>query len=312
MRPIIDMETVQIEITNACGHQCSNCTRLVGHHPKPYFMDFDTFKNAVDSMAEFPSSRIVGMMGGEPLLHPEFERFCKYMQEKLGPDRCGLWTCFPEGKEHYRQTVVDTFGNIFLNDHTRADVLHGPVLVASEELDMYQWYKDYRINHCWVQNTWSASINPHGAFFCEVAAALSMLLETQETTLGWKVEPDWWKRSPKDFTAQMERYCVKCGCAMPLMRRESTDGRDDISPKMLELLRKTSPKLKRGKYVKAKINEFHEDNRPTATYKDQEYRDKIAARYGIFLALRDSGYLKPHLIQNQEKAEDKSRELAPV
>lgn len=139
-----------------------------------------------------------------------------------------------------------------------------------------------------------------------------MLLETPETTLGWKVEPDWWKRSPKDFTAQMERYCVKCGCAMPLMRRESTDGRDDISPKMLELLKKTSPKLKRGKYVKAKINEFHEDNRPTATYKDQEYRDKIAARYGIFLALRDSGYLKPHLIQNQEKAEDKSRELAPV
>ena len=44
-----DMRIIQIDITNACFHRCSNCTRFCGHHKKPFFMDFETFKRAVDS-----------------------------------------------------------------------------------------------------------------------------------------------------------------------------------------------------------------------------------------------------------------------
>lgn len=48
------MRTIQIDITNACTHQCSNCTRFCGHHRKPFFMDLETFQRAVDSLADFP------------------------------------------------------------------------------------------------------------------------------------------------------------------------------------------------------------------------------------------------------------------
>lgn len=293
MRPLPEMDTVQIEITNACINQCSNCTRLVGHHQKPYFMDFETFKTAIDSLEEYaktPGTHIVGMMGGEPLLHPDFERFCEYMREKIPFGSCGLWTCFPRGKEHYRKAISQTFGNVLLNDHSKDDVLHGPVLVASEELEIDEWYKEYMIEKCWVQNTWSACVNPNGAFFCEVAGALSLLLDKEGESLGWKPEPGWWKKTPKHFVAQMERYCRKCGVAMPLERRPSTDGRDDISPKMLNVLRETSPKIKRGAFVEAQTDAFNNDTRPVATYKDPHYRDKIAARYGMFLMLNNRGY----------------------
>lgn len=287
------MEGIQIEITNACLNQCSNCTRLIGHFEKPYFMDFDYFKQAVDSLENFP--KMIGLMGGEPLLHPQFAEMCEYLHSKCPPDRCGLWSCFPESKVEHRNVIVKTFGNIFLNDHSRDDILHAPVLVSAKELcgdDINSMW--YLIEHCWVQNFWSASINPHGAFFCEVAAALAMLFDKGQ---GWKVEPDWWEKIPKDFKTQMETYCPLCGCAMPLAKRSSTEEIDDISQDMLDMLIDSSPKLKRGEYILHTL-QCALDIRTPATYKDERYRARIADKYGMFLMVNDKGYQTPYLRRN--------------
>lgn len=40
------------------------------------------------------------------------------------------------------------------------------------------------------------------------------------------------------------------------------------------------------------------DELPVATYKDQQYRDTIARRYGLFLMPNDYGYLTPHLLRS--------------
>jgi hypothetical protein len=293
MRPLYDMDTIQIEITNHCLHRCSNCTRFVGHHRHPYFMDMETFQSAVDSMILYP--KMTGIMGGEPLLHPEFRAMCEYLGSKIPPERCGLWSCFPPGFEEYRDVIVATFGNIFLNDQSRADILHAPLLVRPDEVagiqDVLQWYL---IDKCWVQNAWSAAINPRGAFFCEIAAAMAMLLERDEDA-GWEVTPDWWWRTPRDYVAQMERYCILCGAAMPLYKRESVDTRDDAGPWWLgKLAELRSPKYLSGNCL------LHDgaprmDERQIATYKDPDYRDAIAARYGMFLMSNERGFQTPYL-----------------
>lgn len=295
MRPLIEMDTIQIEITNQCHNRCSNCTRLVGHHSKPYYMDMNTFKKSVDSMTDY--SNMTGVMGGEPLLHPQFEEMCEYLHSKIPPEQCGLWTCLPKGKEHHNKTIVKTFGNIFINDHTRADILHGPVLVAASELPGPEHDKWYLINDCWVQKAWSAAINPKGAFFCEVAAAMAMLLSGDDHK-GWPVEPQWWRKIPKDYTEQMEKYCMQCGCAMPLRKRESVDGRDDISPEMLDILKYTSPKVREGKFIKHDLT-MERDDRETATYKDVNYRAEIAKPYDMFLVLNSKGFQRPYLMNSE-------------
>ncbi|MCP4988357.1 MAG: radical SAM protein [Colwellia sp.] len=299
MRPLVDMDTIQIEITNHCHKRCSNCTRLCGHHPSPYFMGLDYFKKAVDTMVDYPN--MTGIMGGEPLMHPQFEEMCEYLHSKIKPDQCGLWTCFPKGKEHYREIVAKTFGHIFLNDQSRSDILHGPILVASEEITtLTEFEKWYLINECWVQKYWSASITPHGAFFCEIAAALSSLFDDAKPIQAWDIESRWWEKIPKDFKEQMEKYCVKCGAAMPLKKRESVDGRDDISPGMLDKLKDVSPKLKQDKYIKHNL-QLERDNRQSATYKDFDYRNDIAARYGMFLTINARRFWTPHLKSDWEK-----------
>jgi hypothetical protein len=310
MRPLIKMSTIQIEITNACMNDCANCTRFVHHVPKNYFMSMEQFKESVDSLVGLPHTCLMGIMGGEPLLHPQFEDMCRYAATKFPKEQIGLWTCLPEGKERYRDVICECVGNIFINDHTRNDIMHAPLLVsASEVSDMEDWGKWLLIDECFAQNQWSASINPHGAFFCELAASLSMLLS--DSADGWKVESGWWKRSPKDFVPQMEKYCMTCGFAMPLKKRCSTEGIDDISPKMYQRLEKTSPKLKKGKYCISDCKPYVGQcgDLMKQPYKDPLYREKIAGRYGMFLTLNPMQFNTPHLFRQWERKDHKEKEL---
>ena len=66
--------TVDIEVTNHCNTNCIFCPRqAIG---KKGYMDFKTFKKAVDRLLEvkpLPATNICGL--GEPLMHPEIVEF---------------------------------------------------------------------------------------------------------------------------------------------------------------------------------------------------------------------------------------------
>ena len=331
------MQTIQVELTSACVLKCSNCTRFCGTHKVPFFLTEEQFKAAIDSLVEYAQMphAIVGFMGGEPLLHPQFAEFCKYAASKIPRNKLGLWSTFPDSPKYkgYAELIVSTFGNILLNDHSREDIMHAPVLMAAEEYfrkpcptckgerfmatrgsegepdgtlcstcggkgtvtndtDLFA-----AVEHCWVQESWSASINPKGAWFCEVAAALSDLFDGPE---GWKPEPGWWKKTPMQFREQMDWACRKCGAALPLTRiRSSQDPRDDVSEGNLERLKAIgSKKVKRDEYFLRKDFEFdrklmERGTYPNQTYKEEHYRQTIAARYGIKLVLNQRGYWEP-------------------
>ena len=304
MRPIAECDTVQIELTSACVLTCSNCTRFVGHQRKPFFLSGVEFRSAIDSLVGFVegTNGIVGIMGGEPLLSPHFEEFCEYALERIPRERLGLWSTFPQKFVRYREVICRTFGNILLNDHSRGDILHAPLLQASEE---FFRNPDGTVNsadlhlaceHCWVQESWSASINPKGAWFCEVAAALSDLFDGPQ---GWDVEPDWWKRSTKDFTAQREWACPKCSGALPLARRASIEDKTDASPGNLERLRAVGARRLDDVIVHASPvfdKTLVGNTYPKQTYQEESFRKGIAARYGIGLSMTPRGYWSPYLL----------------
>lgn len=292
MRSPAFCETIQIELTSRCERACSNCTRFVGHRAT-WDMPKEQIIQALDSLKGYRG--MVGCMGGEPTLSPNFEFFCEEALKRFPREKLGLWSAFPESKKHYAELICRTFYHVFLNDHSRPDIYHAPLLVGAREAIEDEGVMWLKVDQCWIQNSWSASINPNGAWFCEVAAALSLLFD--EPATGWKVEPGWWKRIPKDFTAQMEQFCPRCGGSLSLPRRASQDGRDDISLGNLEALQEKSLKLRQGKYV---ISDLREVKQPEemAAYKDPRFRDRIAARYGIFLTVNEYQYNEPHLLKS--------------
>lgn len=250
-----DMKIIQIELTNACINKCSNCTRFCGWHQKPFYMDFETFKKAVDSLQGFQG--MIGIMGGEPTLHPQFSKFVDYLNYKypsqslplilpqesfndyrqiylsqLDNIKKGLWSCL--GKKYYEnfEQISDSFNYQCINDH-RNNGQHQALLVARKDLGISD--KQFQIlrDNCWIQNLWSASITPKGCFFCEIAAALDILFDGPG---GWKIEKEWWKRQPKDFGQQL-KWCQYCSACLKVPSKKGNEEIDIISNSIYEKLK---------------------------------------------------------------------------
>jgi hypothetical protein len=231
-------------------------------------MDFETFKRAVDSLEGYVGT--IGIMGGEPTLNPYFEDMAKYLAEKKPPkhtedmlrpqrhfmdsihelemehtfahpclgsvrqtvDGPGLWSAIGENYKKYYETIQDTIQYQALNDHSNA-MYHQPALISRKSLEISddEWIK--LRDNCWIQNLWSATITPKGAFFCEIAGALDMLFDGPG---GWPIEPGWWKRTPEDFADQLH-WCELCGLACETFMRNANEEVYDVSPDIYEKLK---------------------------------------------------------------------------
>jgi hypothetical protein len=241
MRAIYDIGVIHIEVTNACNLQCSSCTRFVGHHSKPFSMDLETVEIGLGSLQGFPNK--IGLMGGEPTIHPQFVEICKLYRNMIPEKskRC-FWTNGANWNK-YEDIILDTFypQNIVYNDHKNPEGVHQPLMIAAKDIIDDEELMWELIDDCWIQERWSASITPKGGFFCEVAAAQDMLFNGPG---GYMIEKGWWNKTPADYRDQVERYCINCSAAIPLPRIKSKTGKDLVSSSVYQELRNiSSPKL---------------------------------------------------------------------
>lgn len=304
MRLLREMETIQIDITNACTHACSNCSRMCGNHKTPFFMDFETFKKAVDSLEDFEG--MVGIIGGEPLLHPEFARIMEYAgsvkRERIVKDRyfnkpkkdylqamysysavmkqiakaSGIVLTSSMPKPYYRhyERITDTATFYRINDHSKPSY-HQPSMISYRDLgipdDEFAALRD----NCWLHGRWSATIMPKGAFFCEMAGALDQLFDGPG---GWTIEPGWWKREISDYAEQWS-WCELCGMCLPTCTRDANEEVDDVSETLYQMLKEIdSPRIKQGKVHIYTAKE--QDERSKATIAGNymlDYKERLGA-----------------------------------
>lgn len=277
MKAIYDMKLIQLEITNACHVKCANCTRFVGHHRDPFFMDLDTVVKGLDSLEGYKGN--IGLMGGEPTLHPDFAEICKIYQKMIpNKRRRELWTSGFKWDE-YKTLIEETFDNdlIAYNDHSSPDGEHQPLLVAAEDIVENEELMWDLIDNCWVQTRWSASITPRGCFFCEVAAAMDHLYDGPG---GYPIEKGWWNKKPEDFVEQVGWYCPKCSGAIPLKKRSDKGEKDLISKGTAARLEKIkSPKFMQGKVeIYDKKYTVEDMKKLVKNWNPQNYRTFVAHR----------------------------------
>jgi len=208
-------------------------------------MSLAEIEKAVDSLDGYHGA--IGIMGGEPTLHPDFPAICEMLLKKVSPWKLGIWTSGHKWDE-YKKIIKKTFKFCCsYNDHSSPEQKHQPVLVAIDDVVDDKKLMRGLIDKCWVQEAWSPSINHKGAFFCEVAAAMDIVFNGPG---GYPVEQGWWEKTPEQFRDQVDRYCLRCGAALPMECPSNREAADLVSPGNLEMLKKVnSPKIARGKYI---------------------------------------------------------------
>ncbi len=220
-------------------------------------MSVSYFKKALASLKEYKG--MIGIMGGEPTLHPMFKEIVSLLPNLGTPDykpirdfsgyrtarlsrinhRVGLWTSLGDKYYEHFEAIQDTFPYQCINDHSHKGE-HITLLASYKELgftgDEFRRYRD----DCWVQREWSASITPKGAFFCEVAGALDMLYDGAG---GWDLDSDWWKKQPDEFGEQL-KWCEVCSACLPVPKVEARLGVDLVTQAHADKLKALGSKKK--------------------------------------------------------------------
>ena len=240
------LNSIHIEITNACRFSCTNCSKFIGHHTQPHFMELKIAKQAIESLEGYQGG--IAITGGEPTLHPDFAEVCKYLRRKVPPDQRYLQTTGYKW-EDYKSIIKKTFlrSHIQYNNHKDVTEKHHPMMVAIKDVVADDSLRSELIDKCWVRERWSALINAKGCFSCEIAGSFDALYNGPG---GHPIENGWWAKSHDHFNDQMERYCYQCGAALPQPAVTLKDKKDHVSISNYRILKKLqTPKFKKNRVM---------------------------------------------------------------
>jgi len=229
---------LQIWVTRACDKACFGCTQGSNLGGKPGMMTPNQFADACDSLKDYWG--VVGMFGGNPAIHPQFDELCAIMRDKIPYTQRGLWCNNLMGKgEHARITFNPEVSNLnvhmdaeahaeFLRDWPEAanivkgltgDSRHSPPYVSMRDVVPDEEERWRLISTCDVNRLWSAIIcifrGELRGYFCEIAGAQAMLRQgdPEYPDLGIPVSANkgWWKEGPESFADQVTFHCHRCG-----------------------------------------------------------------------------------------------------
>lgn len=245
-------DIIQVVITRRCTLNCSNCTQLLPFRRDAPNMSPSVFRDAVRSLRDWPG--IVGIFGGNPPCHPQFEELMATYCEEIPDQRHrGLWANDLLKHGELCRDVFYPHGRFNLNAHAdpraaaeierwlpgklipssrRQPSRHGAILVDRKDYGLSDEEWVFLRERCDINRHWSAAIVERNqqavAYFCEVAGALDGVRRENH---GVPVEPGWWRWKMGRFESQV-RQCCDRGCGVPLRLQGHVDREEiyDVSP----------------------------------------------------------------------------------
>jgi len=222
-----------IDITNYCSlNNCIYCSRFLSHVPdnKRYNLSLEKIDEALVAYEGFPEH--IGIIGGEPQIHPQFKEICALLLKHNKKGKYGLWTSINPETSKYKDIIRKTFGYVAYNPHTSSQASickHQPLTLAAKDMVPNRELRNELYEQCYFRQKWCGTVNTLGAFHCEIAASLALLTGQK----GWDVKKGWWL---KDWREQVN-LCEFCGGAVPQERQLLCERTEKISPSFFKLLK---------------------------------------------------------------------------
>jgi hypothetical protein len=252
---------LQIWVTRACDKACFHCTQGSNLGGKPGMISVEHFEQAVASLECNKKDGyfgVVGMFGGNPAMHPEFDTLVKIIKKHVPFQQRGIWCNNPVGKGKLMRGVFNPeHSNLNVHQDKAAydefardwpecrrflkgldeDSRHGPPLVAMQDVIKDEQERWNLISGCDINKYWSAMIGvvrgELRAFFCEIAAAQAMLHQNNPNWMGTgspmpdtglPVTEGWWRKPIQDFSGQIKLHCHACGIPLKAFGSLANEG----------------------------------------------------------------------------------------
>ena len=267
---------IQIWVTRACDKACFACTQGSNLGGKPGFISLSQFEEACRSLKGYWG--VVGVFGGNPALHPQFEDLCEILARYFSIEQRGIWCNHPKGKGALMARIFNpalSNLNVHLDQEAKAeferdwpesvqylkgvdsDSRHASPFVALKDVIESEEERWRLIADCDVNKYWSAMVcvvrGKVKGYFCEIAAAQAMLHENDPDwpDLGHDAVEGWWNRQIEAFSEQVNFYCHRCGVPLKAKGELAINGETEFVSETHQLIYK--PKV-RGRPVSVVVN----------------------------------------------------------
>lgn len=226
---------VNILATNVCNLDCGGCHQLCGYVPKDklFFVELDDLEFMVDHIINNSQLNQIGIFGGEPTLHPQYDE----MIDMLSRKNC-LFEIYTNGRTlphidaRYSTHKTDYENIVMLVDPKKEKLSFLATWVASKDVfkkDDPYWYWDNLVQkHCHMwKNCRTVLWNRH-AYACEVFATLDILSGENH---GWPMieGENVFEKTPAEVREQASHFCYRCGWCVPKAEHQTIDTPTKIS-----------------------------------------------------------------------------------
>lgn len=170
---------IEIDITYLCNLHCLNCNRSVHQAREAKHMAVATVERFVaDSVARGIAWRRIRLLGGEPTLHPEFDRILEVLRHytRQHPD-CILEVVTNGHGPHVEAALARLPADVWVDNSNKTDRVQphfGPFNLAPCDDTRYRG-ADFR-NACAVARDCGMGLTPMGYYPCAVAGGIDRIL----------------------------------------------------------------------------------------------------------------------------------------
>jgi glycosyltransferase involved in cell wall biosynthesis len=209
-----NLNKIEIDITYDCNLKCIACNRSCAQAPSKERLEFSDIQNFVaESIESGKKWELINILGGEPTLHPDFEKIVKYISEKYIV-------------LHSPNTVLQVVSN-GLTAETR-NILNRIKSVKNLFIDYNSFKTDNKIEYfspfndapiddenfknadytkaCWVTSYCGIGLNKFGYYGCASAAGIDRIINKDRGGIKHLKVIDMEK-----LHEQFLKFCPLCG-----------------------------------------------------------------------------------------------------
>ena len=194
--------------------KCIACNRSCSQVPTKEKMDFSDIENFVSESIDLGKKwELINILGGEPTLHPDFEKIIKHISEKYifhySPNT--LLQIVSNGFSVETRTILEKtkkYSNVFI-DHNSFKINNrieyfSPFNDAPTDDENFK-NADYS-KACWVTSYCGIGLNKFGYYGCSICGGIDRI--ANENRCGIKHLKD---ISIKEFLEHFKKFCCLCG-----------------------------------------------------------------------------------------------------
>lgn len=169
-----DKSFIEIDITTRCNLRCPNCDRTIVRAPSDEHMSLDQINRFVDESISMDWEwRRINLLGGEPTLHPDFNRIVKILlsYREMNPE-CEIKVLTNGYGAQVKKVLSNLPDSVNIENSQRtkrAPMFHSQYVAP---IDVEKFRNDNFSNGCFVIEYCGIGMSRYGYYCCGAGAAV--------------------------------------------------------------------------------------------------------------------------------------------